>query len=117
MESASHKARYLINLHAGGLFIFKKSFDLLLVIEQQAEHIPLGFVAALEPDDLRRIAIEQAELMKIRVLGDDGEAVVFGLAPDGEIVGLVEIDKLDLRCTWVDGFQLLQQPEREVLIQ
>jgi hypothetical protein len=39
------KWTYLINLQARGFFIFKKSFDLLLVIEQQAEYEPLGFIA------------------------------------------------------------------------
>ncbi len=67
------------------------------MVEQQAQHIPLGFVAALEPDDLRRIAVNQAELMKIRILGDNGKAVVFGKLPGGQIVSLVEINKLDLR--------------------
>jgi hypothetical protein len=97
-----------IDLQTRTFFILEKSLYVDAVVKQQAQHIPLGLVTALEPDDLRRIAIDQTELVEIRILGNDGEAVVLGVSPDAEIVSLVETDNLDLCRTWVDGFQLLQ---------
>ncbi len=96
--AASIEARKLpsINLQTGAVAILEEGFDPVPVPDQHAQHIPFGPVAALEPDDLRRIAVDQAELVEIRVLGHDGKAVVRSVAPDGEIVGLVEINELDL---------------------
>ncbi len=49
--------------------------------------------------------------MKIRVLGNNDKAFVLGKLPDGEVVGLVEVNELDLCRTWINRFQFLQQPE------
>lgn len=68
-----------------------------MVFYQQAEHVPLGPVPAFQPKNFGWTALHQANLMEIRVLGDNGETVVFGKAPDGEVIGLFEADLFDLR--------------------
>ena len=46
----------------------------------------IGLVAATEPDDFRRRAVEHRHVSKIRILGDDGEAVGLGKFPDGSVI-------------------------------
>ncbi len=55
--------------------------------------------------------------MKIQILGDAAKTVVLGIAPDGEIIRLIQVNELDLIRTGIDRLQLLQQPKRQVLIQ
>ena len=68
-----------------------------MVFEQQTEHVSLGLIPTFQPKNFGRIALHQANFMEIRVLGDNSEAIVFGKAPDGEVVGLSESDMFDLR--------------------
>ena len=52
--------------------------------------------------------MDQAELMKIRVFGDDGEAVVFGIVPDGEVIGFIKTNEFNLGGVGVSWLQLFQ---------
>ena len=68
-----------------------------MVLNQQTEHVPLGLVPTFQPKNFGWIALHQANLMEIRVLGDNGETVILGKMPDGEVVGFFEADMFDLR--------------------
>lgn len=55
--------------------------------------------------------------MEIRVLGDNGKAILPGVVPDGEVVSLVQVNEFDLRRAWISGLKFIQQAERQILIQ
>ena len=62
----------------------------ILIVDQETEHIPLGLVATFEPDNFGRLALYQADLVEIRILGNNRIAVFFGKAPDSDVVGMLK---------------------------
>jgi hypothetical protein len=45
-----------------------------------------GTVRRAKPNELGRLAMEDAAFLKIRIFGNDGEAIVFGVLPNSGIV-------------------------------
>lgn len=51
-----------------------------------------GTIAAAQPDHFGWMAEEETPLMKVGVFGDEGEALLGGVVPDGFVGGLTQSD-------------------------
>lgn len=57
------------------------------MLDQQSDDVPARPIAALEPEDFGRGALERGQLVEIRVQRDEGKAVIFGVLPERPVIG------------------------------
>lgn len=62
------------------------------MLSEQGFNLVCGTVAAAYPDHLRRVAAQKAELVKVRILGDDREAFCRRILPDGIVVRAAKLE-------------------------
>lgn len=74
-------------------------------------------IAEANPDHLRRVALNQAALLVVRVLGDDCEPAVPGLFPDLIIERRAESDKVNVRRARVVALESRREARGEVLVE
>lgn len=56
--------------------------NVLVVHTNQAKELFVGAVPGSQPDDFWRMPVEQAPLLEVRILSDDGEPIDPGVIPD-----------------------------------
>ena len=76
-----------------------------------------AYIAEPNPDHLRRVALNQAALLVVRVLGYDSEPAVPGVVPDLIIQRRAESDKVNVRRTRVVALKNLRETRREVFVE
>lgn len=81
-----------------GFFVFvNEALDGLPGVAQELLDLSRRAVGGMEPDDLWRGATENAALLKVRVFGNNREAMVFGILPDGFVGGASQSAGMDMR--------------------
>ena len=68
------------------------------------------------PNDLGWKPKQKAPLMKVRILGNDREAVFSGKSPYQLVISGFEPNQADVRGVRVEGCKALQEPVRDVLV-
>src|SRR5438132_9215666 len=63
------------------------------------------------------MAKEKTALMKVRVLGDEGEAALGGIVPNGLVVGLTQTDLSHVLRVGILLSKRVHEPVRQVLIE
>jgi hypothetical protein len=100
------------NLHYARVSVLAKCVDRVAVLEQKVRDILAWAVAALEPDDFWRGAVEHRKLMKIRILRNYCEAMITGVAPQRAVIGGLQTDASDMLRTGKCRFDVCQYSER-----
>lgn len=67
------------------LVVLYERRNLLAPVPEQSHHISSGAVAEADPDDLRREATNDAQPVKVLVLGDEDESATRSVLPDPRI--------------------------------
>jgi hypothetical protein len=75
----------------GELRIVDERADIRLSGTKKCFHFRSATVAQPHPDDLRRVAAQEAALAKVVVLGDDHELIGRRSSPDFFVAGRVEV--------------------------
>jgi hypothetical protein len=84
-----HQARFLVFLN--------KPLDDGESRPQKTLDFSTGTVGCPKPDELWWMAIEDASLLKVRVFGDNREAMVFRILPNGTVVRAPKSAMVDVR--------------------
>lgn len=69
---------------------------------QQRFNFVGGTVATPDPHHFRWVAVKKAQLMKVRILGDDCKAVGLRALPDRVIAGATETNISSMAAAWKD---------------
>ena len=76
-----------------------------------------GAVANTQINELGRMAEDQAALMKVCILGNEGVAVLLGKIPDESIVGVSESVRLHMNRVGIEIENLRDDFIRQILIE
>jgi hypothetical protein len=61
-----------------------------------------GAVRCAKPNELRRLAVENAAFLKVRILGNDGEVIVPGVLPNGGMVRASQSASMNMNRTGIN---------------
>ena len=75
-----------------------------------------GTITQTKPDDFGRVAVQKTSLVKIVVLGHDGEFLVFREFPDGCVVGALQVKLSHMRGRRKNIGEIRDQSGRRVLV-
>lgn len=79
--------------------------------------MPGSSVAQTKPYDLWRRSVQETELVKIRVLGDNHKSMTASVFPNGRIVGNRETDVLHMNALRIQVSEKMDQARRKILIE
>lgn len=74
-------------------------------------------IADSQKNELGRMAKDQAALMKVGILGDDGVTLLLGEGPDQNVIGVDETVRLDKRRVGIEVQKLRDDSLGQVLIE
>ena len=74
-------------------------------------------ISVTNPNDFRRGARENAALLKIRILRDDGETIAFGILPYRGIVCAAQSTLMNMGRAWIKIEQLVDQARRKIFVE
>ena len=74
-------------------------------------------VGGAKPDDLGRVPAENASFLKVGVLRDDCEPVVFGILPNDVIVGAAQSAFMHMGRTGINIGQHVGQARRKIFVE
>ena len=90
--------------------------DVLLMSRDKLNELLSSAVADAEPDDFGRVSVKQTTLLKVGVLGDDGETVSAGILPNVLVGKSKQTALADVRAVGKKRCQQAGQLGRKVLI-
>lgn len=94
-----------------------KGLDLCALTSQEVKDgLRLG-ITDREPDDLRGSAVEETELAKVVVLGDDRVCVSLRPFPDRGVCRTPQAKRTDMDTTRIFWFESLDEPGAQVLVE
>lgn len=88
-----------------------------MTVLQYLKNVPSRGVPAFQPDDLRRVAIQQTALVEIGILRDDHKSIFLGVLPDRLIVGALHTEEAHLRRAGIKLRQRGHQTIRKILVE
>ncbi len=74
-------------------------------------------VACAEPYDLWRVTAKDASFLKVGVVGDNREAIIFGILPNRGIVRASQPTLMNMSRIWIDSGQHDSQVRREIFVE
>ena len=106
MESSSEGEK-------SGLFVSRKTTDLVAALAEQADDVCGRAVPQPDPNHLRRRSVENAEPLKVFILAHDYEPMVAGVLPDRTIGTTRQTLVADVGAAWIFNREL----RREILVE
>jgi len=76
-----------------------------------------GAVPEPYPDHLRRRSAHEAALAEVVVLGDDREPAVSRVAPDGLVIGRLQVELADVNRAGIELPEPTREARREVVVE
>jgi hypothetical protein len=61
-----------------------------------------GTVGRAKPDELGWLTVENTAFLKVRILGNDCEAIVLGILPNSGIVGVPQSASMNMDKPWIN---------------
>ena len=84
---------------------------------QKTLYLCASTISGTNPNDFRRRARENAALLRIRILRDDGETVAFGILPYRGIVCATQSTLVNMGRAWIKIGQLIDQARRKIFVE
>ena len=87
------------------------------MLSEQRFNLICGTVAPANPDHLRWVAAQKAQLVKVGILRNDHEAFRGGILPDGFVVRAAKPDIANVTTVREYVYQGAHEPVRQVLVE
>ena len=94
-----------------------KDLDLCALTSQEAKDGLRPGIANRQPDDLRRSAVEETELSKVVVFGDDRVGRLPGPFPDRPVCRTPQAKRANVGAPRILRFESLDEPGAQVLVE
>jgi len=94
-----------------------KDLDLCALTSQEAKDGLRPGIANRQPDDLRRSAVEETELSKVVVFGDDRIGRLPGSFPDRPVCRTPQAKRANVGAPRILRFESLDEPGAQVLVE
>ncbi|ULA65720.1 MAG: hypothetical protein LZF86_240113 [Nitrospira sp.] len=118
MDNHSYAVRMeLFDYEKGSVRIGCKLDEMSLVDSQKLFNRGCRAISTANPYYFGRMAEEKAALVKIRIFGDEGEALLGRIMPDLIVGGLTESHMTNVLRVWIFLTQGADEPVRKVLIE
>ena len=101
----------------GNARIRLEGLDLCALTSQEVKDGLRPGITDREPDDLRGSAVEETELAKVVVLGDDRVRVSLRPFPDRGVCRTPQVKRTDMDTTRIFRFESLDEPGAQVLVE